>query len=101
MNNQGEQAFGYRTPHCLTGNGKESHASLLYRVLQVDFRWELSLVGDMCEPWGTELQQGVTDMDYYDEQTWKKLDPKLVEKGEREELERLKKMGRVRLCLQG
>lgn len=32
-------------------------------------------------------------MDCNDEQDWKKLDPKLVEKGEREELERFKKMG--------
>lgn len=38
-----------------------------------------------CESWSEEVQQGITDMDYYDKQTWKKLDPKLVEEGERDE----------------
>lgn len=52
--------------HSVTENGKDSQVSLVERVMQEDFRWGLSSMGDMCESWGKELQQGATDMDYYD-----------------------------------
>lgn len=39
------------------------------------------------------LRQGLTDMEYYDELTRKKLDPKLVTKGEHGETAGFKKMG--------
>lgn len=46
----------------------------------------------MYERRSAKMQQSVTDLDYYDGQTWKRLDPQLVEKGEHEELDRFKKM---------
>lgn len=58
--------------------------------IQEDFRRGTWVVDDMCEEWTREVRQGVTDMEYHDEQTWKKLGPDLVVKGECEEL---KKMG--------
>lgn len=35
----------------------------------------------------------MVDIEYYDEQIWKRLDPKLVELGEKAELDRFQKMG--------
>lgn len=47
----------------------------------------------MCDKEDPELRSWATDMKYYDEVTWKKLEPALVELEERAELERFKKMG--------
>lgn len=49
----------------------------------------------MCENEDIEVRWAA-DMEYHDEVTWKKLDPALVELGQRREhaeLERIKKMG--------
>lgn len=48
---------------------------------------------DLCEGWSDEIRQGVMDLGQYDEQTWKRLEPQLVEKGEREKVDRFKKLG--------
>ena len=49
--------------------------------------------GDMCMPENEDLRRSVTDMKYFDENTWEELDPERVAEGERAELERFKKMG--------
>lgn len=38
-------------------------------------------------------RRNVADLEYYDEQTRERLDPKLVAMGEKSELERFKKIG--------
>ena len=48
---------------------------------------------DMCMPDNEDLRRSVTDMKYFDENTWEELDPERVAEGERAELERFKKMG--------
>ena len=47
----------------------------------------------MCMPENEDLRRSVTDMKYFDENTWEELDPERVAEGERAELERFKKMG--------
>ena len=42
---------------------------------------------------GHEPKQTMADYAYYDENTWEELDPKQVEKGEKDEFERFCKMG--------
>lgn len=59
----------------------------------MDFRRSVNEVDDMCGGWSAEMKQSVTDPQYHEEQTWQRLDPELVEKGERGELDRCKKMG--------
>ena len=55
---------------------------------------DLNLVrSDMCTPEDQDLQRYMVDYAYYDENTWEELDPKGVEAGERDELERFHKMG--------
>lgn len=46
-----------------------------------------------CEMWADEIRRVVVELEYYDEQTWKRLVPELVQKGEREELDRFMKTG--------
>lgn len=59
--------------------------------MQEHFSWAVGAVDDMCEKLSKDIQQGI--MEYYDEQTEKRLDPDLVVQGEREELARFQKMG--------
>lgn len=56
--------------------------------VQKGFRLMLVAIGDLCEQWSQEVGQGVTDIEYYDEQTRKKLDPQFVINVEREEFAR-------------
>lgn len=60
---------------------------------QEDFVRDIGKVHDMCEGWPKEVRRGVMDLEYGDEQRWKRLDPTLVELGEKAELERFKKTG--------
>lgn len=62
------------------------------RTMQEDFRWR-GAAGDTCERWNEEVCTGIVDLEYYDEQSPKKLDPFLVEQGEKAELGRFKRMG--------
>ena len=62
---------------------------------QNDFEWEIREVGvvsDMTEKEDPAVRQAVTDMQYFDENTWEQLDPKLVEEGEKVELQRFRDM---------
>jgi hypothetical protein len=62
---------------------------------QDDFQWpieELGVVSDMTMPDDLEVRRRVTDMQYYDENTWEVLDPTLVEQGEKAELQRFRDM---------
>lgn len=68
--------------------------SMVERSMQEDFsRWDVGMVDDMCEGWSDDVRRGVVGLEYYDGQTWKRLDPSLVERGEREDLDRFTKMG--------
>ena len=53
----------------------------------------LCAVDILCEKDDPELQRMMHDCAYYDENTWERLDPKQVQKGERDEYERFCKMG--------
>lgn len=46
----------------------------------------------VCVHWSEKVRWGVEDMGHYDEKTWKRVVPLLVEKLDREELERFKKL---------
>jgi hypothetical protein len=62
---------------------------------QDDFEWNIGEVGvrsDMTEQEDPAVRQAVTDMQYFDENTWEELDPKLVEEGEKAELQRFRDM---------
>ena len=63
------------------------------RMMQEDFAWCLHNVSDMCENDSTAVQQALADMTYLDENTGELLDPRLVQAGEAEELQRFAKMG--------
>lgn len=52
----------------------------------------------MCGAWSESVRQ-VVELGRYDEQTWKRLGPSLVGKGEREVLARFKKMGSRSICI--
>lgn len=47
----------------------------------------------MCEAWSDDVRRGAVDLGYYDEQTWKRFNPKLVEMGEKADLEHVQEMG--------
>ena len=72
---------------------KDMEVSIMERTMQEDMRWDLMEVCDMCMPENEDLRRSVTDMKYFDENTWEELDPERVAEGERAELERFKKMG--------
>lgn len=72
---------------------EDATMSLVERLMQEDVRWTVSEIGDMCAPECPEVQRCIADMSYYDEVTWEVLDPVKVERGEREELARVHKMG--------
>ena len=67
--------------------------NIVERLFQDDMKWDLHNTEDMCEKEDPELQRKTADYSYYDENSWEELDPKQVEKGEREEYERFCKMG--------
>lgn len=50
-------------------------------------------VPDMYERWPGEVRRGGGVPESHDDQTWKRLEPQLVEQGERVELYCFKKMG--------
>ena len=75
-------------------DGDDMEISGLHRY-QDDFEWnigEVGVVSDMTEQDDPAVQQIVTDMQYFDENTWEELDPKLVEEGEKAELQRFHDM---------
>ena len=74
-------------------DNKELETKLMERMLQDDMKWTLNHVEDMCEGENQELLRVVADISYENEKTWEELDPKQVQKGEREEHERFCKMG--------
>lgn len=49
-------------------------------------------VDDMCEKVPGEVYRGIVGMERYDEATWKRLDPKLDEMGEKAEMGRFTEM---------
>lgn len=65
------------------------------RIMQEYFTWGIGEVGEMCEKVPEDVYRGTMDMEYYDESTWKRLDPKLVEMGETVEMDRFTKTGFV------
>ena len=67
---------------------KDMEVSIMERTMQEDLE-----VCDMSLPDNEDLRRSVTDMKYFDENTWEELDPERVAEGERAELERFKKMG--------
>ena len=72
---------------------QEMETNTAERMYQDDFKLNLDYVEDMCEDEAAELKQTMADYAYYDENTWEELDPKQVEKGEKDEFERFCKMG--------
>ena len=67
--------------------------SIVERLFQDDMKWDVNNVEDMCEKEDPELQQRSADYAYFDENSWEELDPKQIQKGEREEYEGFCKMG--------
>lgn len=59
-------------------------ATWVERTMQEGFRWAAGVVG--------EMRGGIVGVEYYDAQTWKKLDSILVEHGEKMELGRFNNM---------
>ena len=49
-------------------------------LYQDDMKWTINEVSDMCEPVDPMIHQMMLDMEYFDENTWERLDPRLVEK---------------------
>ena len=72
---------------------KDMEVSIMERTMQEDMRWDMMEVCDMCMPDNEDLRRSVTDMKYFDENTWEELDPERVAEGQRAELVRFKKMG--------
>ena len=63
------------------------------KMMQDDMPWMIGEVSDMCENQDPDLVRMEVGMEYYDENTWEPLDTKLVAMGEKDEMERFKKMG--------
>ena len=85
-------AQGEKRPH--EGDAGEMDVSEV-TLFQDDFQWpieEVTVASDMTAPEDPEVRRLVTDMQYYDENTWEWLDPKLVVEGERAELQRFRDM---------
>ena len=72
---------------------QDADVSMIEKLMQEDMKWHLDHVSDMCEPSHDEIGRGAVDFAYYDENTWEELDPTGVAAGERDELERFRKMG--------
>ena len=98
-NTQGEEEAkrpklpGGERPNADPEGDQEMEVSMLERMCQDDFKWNLNNVEDMCEEDAPELRQATADYAYYDENTWEELDPKMVAKGEKDEYDRFCKMG--------
>jgi hypothetical protein len=85
-------AQGEKRPH--EGEADEMEVSEVIEY-QDDFQWpieEVTVASDMTAPEDSEVRRLVTDLQYYDENTWEMLDPKLVEEGEKAELQRFRDM---------
>lgn len=50
--------------------------------MQEELFGNIGSVGVMCGEWSEEVRRGFVDMEYFGEQTWKKLDSVLAENGE-------------------
>ena len=72
---------------------KDMDVSIMERTMEEDMRWDLMEVSDMCMPDNEDLRRWVTDMKYFEKNTWEELDPEKVSEGERAELETFKKVG--------
>ena len=72
---------------------QEMETNMAERMYQDDFKWNLDYVEDMCEDEAPGLKQTMADYACYDENTWEELDPKQLEKGEKDEFERFCKIG--------
>ena len=44
-------------------------------LMQEDFKWEINQVSDMCSPDAEIVFKGLAEIEYYDENSWEKLDP--------------------------
>ena len=75
------------------GQDSQMEVSYMERMMQEDFEWQLHNVSDMCEQDPTIAKQALADMTYYDENTGETLDPRLVQAGEAEGLQRFAKTG--------
>ena len=60
---------------------KDMEVSIMERTMQEDMRWDLMEVCDVCMPDNEDLRRSVTDMKYFDENTWEELDPESVAEG--------------------
>lgn len=67
--------------------------SEMERHMQEYFVLSLGSVHDMCEKMSVEAERSVVDLEYYDEQTRKRLGSKPADMGGRAELDRIKTMG--------
>ena len=64
------------------------------RMMREDFQWPtVDLVSDLCEPEPKWNNQQKAAHEYWDEVTGLPLDPQLVASGEKDELDRFRKMG--------
>ena len=72
---------------------KDMDVSVMERTMQEDTRWDLMEVSDMCMPDNEDSVRWVTDVKFFEKNTWEELDPEKVSEGERAELETFKKMG--------
>ena len=72
--------------------GHDMEVSAMERLMQEDMTWKAH-ASDMSEKDHPDIQQFVTDVEYFDENTWEPLDPGLVDVGEKDELDRFRKMG--------
>ena len=67
----------------------EMELSLVERLMQEDMKWEILTISNLCQADDQSLDK------YYDfdENSWEPLDNNLVKVGEKEEMDRFKKMG--------
>ena len=87
------ESEGESAPKKLRAHADSMEVSYCERMMQEDFTWSVHSVSDMCEQESLAAKQSVADMTYFDENTGEALDPRLVQAGEAEELQRFAKMG--------
>ena len=75
------------------GEEEDMEVSLVERLMQEDFSWGLSSVSDLCEEELADQRGEAACPWYWDEHSGERLDPKLVAKAEKDELDRFQKMG--------
>ena len=87
-----DERIGERATTEEQSNHNMDVTNLEENLYQDDMTWTINEVSDMCEPVDPMIRQMMLDMEYFDENTWERLDPSLVEKAELDELARFKLM---------